>query len=176
MLFNITAQAFQVIQFNLIFPNNTLTSTCNKFVHLESPQRVCNVIADIRGIFLHSLAFNRSSPIFIHNHPCKAAAASRSESAALSFPFPISPQDLTDLTASSASFVPTVTAISTSPDLQWMVQPLVSSVAPSRRAHPYSPSPSYKRTVMRSAASKAHAKRGRVEQVIRTPPCVPGVL
>ncbi|CAG09143.1 unnamed protein product [Tetraodon nigroviridis] len=73
-------------------------------------------------------------------------------------------QDLTDLTASSASFVPTVTAISTSPDLQWMVQPLVSSVAPSRRAHPYSPSPSYKRTVMRSAASKAHAKRGRVEQ------------
>nr|Q91496.1 RecName: Full=Protein c-Fos; AltName: Full=Cellular oncogene fos; AltName: Full=Transcription factor AP-1 subunit c-Fos [Tetraodon fluviatilis]AAB07359.1 c-fos [Tetraodon fluviatilis] len=73
-------------------------------------------------------------------------------------------QDLTDLTASSASFVPTVTAISTSPDLQWMVQPLVSSVAPSRRAHPYSPSPSYKRTVMRSGASKPHAKRGRVEQ------------
>ncbi|XP_056873389.1 v-fos FBJ murine osteosarcoma viral oncogene homolog Ab isoform X3 [Takifugu flavidus] len=73
-------------------------------------------------------------------------------------------QDFTDLTASSASFIPTVTAISTSPDLQWMVQPLISSVAPSHRAHTYSPSPSYKRTVMRSAASKAHGKRSRVEQ------------
>lgn len=81
------------------------------------------------------------------------------------------PQDFTDLTASSASFIPTVTAISTSPDLQWMVQPLISSVAPSHRAHPYSssssPSPAYTRPGMRSA-SKAHNpnKRGRVEQVI----------
>uniref|UniRef100_A0A3Q0R0W0 Protein c-Fos n=1 Tax=Amphilophus citrinellus TaxID=61819 RepID=A0A3Q0R0W0_AMPCI len=50
--------------------------------------------------------------------------------------------DFTDLTASSASFIPTVTAISTSPDLQWMVQPVVSSVAPSHRAHPYTSSPS----------------------------------
>ncbi|XP_036941430.1 proto-oncogene c-Fos-like [Acanthopagrus latus] len=74
-------------------------------------------------------------------------------------------QDFTDLTASSASFIPTVTAISTSPDLQWMVQPLISSVAPSHRAHPYSPSPAYSRPAMRSAASKAHGKRGRVEQV-----------
>lgn len=78
------------------------------------------------------------------------------------------PQDFTDLTASSASFVPTVTAISTSPDLQWMVQPLISSVAPSHRAHAYSPSPAYTRPGMRSAASKAHnsSKRGRVEQVL----------
>ncbi|XP_018550006.1 v-fos FBJ murine osteosarcoma viral oncogene homolog Ab [Lates calcarifer] len=77
-------------------------------------------------------------------------------------------QDFTDLTASSASFIPTVTAISTSPDLQWMVQPLISSVAPSHRAHPYSssPSPAYSRPAMRSA-SKAHnsTKRGRVEQM-----------
>ncbi|KAM9339336.1 v-fos FBJ murine osteosarcoma viral oncogene homolog Ab [Symphorus nematophorus] len=78
-------------------------------------------------------------------------------------------QDFTDLTTSSASFIPTVTAISTSPDLQWMVQPLISSVAPSHnRPHPYSsPSPAYPRPAMRSAASKAHnsAKRGRVEQI-----------
>ncbi|XP_044024326.1 v-fos FBJ murine osteosarcoma viral oncogene homolog Ab [Siniperca chuatsi] len=80
-------------------------------------------------------------------------------------------QDFTDLTASSASFIPTVTAISTTPDLQWMVQPLISSVAPSHRAHPYSsspsPSPAYSRPAMRSAASKAHnsTKRGRMEQI-----------
>ncbi|XP_029984957.1 proto-oncogene c-Fos-like [Sphaeramia orbicularis] len=78
-------------------------------------------------------------------------------------------QDFTDLTGSSASFIPTVTAISTSPDLQWMVQPLISSVAPSHRAHPYSssPSPAYTRPSMRSAASKAHSstKRGRIEQI-----------
>ncbi|XP_029352138.1 v-fos FBJ murine osteosarcoma viral oncogene homolog Ab [Echeneis naucrates] len=76
-------------------------------------------------------------------------------------------QDFTDLTASSASFIPTVTAISTTPDLQWMVQPLVSSVAPSHRAHPYSPSPAYTKPTMRSAVSKVHSstKRGRVEQI-----------
>ncbi|XP_008300538.1 v-fos FBJ murine osteosarcoma viral oncogene homolog Ab isoform X2 [Stegastes partitus] len=78
-------------------------------------------------------------------------------------------QDFTDLTASSASFIPTVTAISTSPDLQWMVQPLISSVAPSHRAHPYSssPSPAYSRPAMKSAASKASgsSKRGRAEQI-----------
>lgn len=77
-------------------------------------------------------------------------------------------QEFTDLTATSASFIPTVTAISTSPDLQWMVQPLVSSVAPSHRAPPYtSSSSSYSRPAMRSAASKGHSstKRGRVEQI-----------
>ncbi|XP_030577167.1 v-fos FBJ murine osteosarcoma viral oncogene homolog Ab [Archocentrus centrarchus] len=76
-------------------------------------------------------------------------------------------QDFTDLTASSASFIPTVTAISTSPDLQWMVQPVVSSVAPSHRAHPYtsSPSPAYSRQAMKSATSRAHSKRGKVEQI-----------
>uniref|UniRef100_A0A3P8WVN0 Protein c-Fos n=1 Tax=Cynoglossus semilaevis TaxID=244447 RepID=A0A3P8WVN0_CYNSE len=76
-------------------------------------------------------------------------------------------QEFTDLTATSASFIPTVTAISTSPDLQWMVQPLVSSVAPSHRAPPYSSSSTYSRPGMRSAASKGHSsiKRGRVEQM-----------
>ncbi|KAF3702821.1 Proto-oncogene c-Fos Cellular oncogene fos [Channa argus] len=76
-------------------------------------------------------------------------------------------QDFTDLTGSSASFIPTVTAISTSPDLEWMVQPLISSVAPSHRAHPYSSSTTYSRPAMRAAASKAHSstKRGRVEQI-----------
>ncbi|KAJ0060851.1 hypothetical protein NL108_001730, partial [Boleophthalmus pectinirostris] len=73
--------------------------------------------------------------------------------------------EFTELTTSSA-FIPTVTAISTSPDLQWMVQPLISSVAPSHRAHPYSSSPSssYSGPAMRSAM-KAHSKRSRQEQI-----------
>ncbi|XP_029281331.1 v-fos FBJ murine osteosarcoma viral oncogene homolog Ab [Cottoperca gobio] len=77
-------------------------------------------------------------------------------------------QDFTDLTASSASFIPTVTAISTSPDLQWMVQPLISSVAPSHRDLSYSsrPSPAYSRPGMRSASQTHNPnKRGRMEQV-----------
>ncbi|XP_057679485.1 protein c-Fos-like [Corythoichthys intestinalis] len=77
-------------------------------------------------------------------------------------------QDFTDLTVSSASFVPTVTAISTSPDLQWMVQPLVSSVAPSHRAHPYvsRPSPAYPRATPKVSASRPHSnRRGRTEQI-----------
>ncbi|TNN82656.1 Proto-oncogene c-Fos [Liparis tanakae] len=76
-------------------------------------------------------------------------------------------QDFTDLTASSASFIPTVTAVSSSPDLQWLVHPLISSVAPSHRA-PYSssPSPAYSVPDMRSS-SRGHNsnKRGRMEQV-----------
>lgn len=75
-------------------------------------------------------------------------------------PPPFSLQDFADLTASCASFVPTVTAISTCPDLQWMVQPLISSVAPSQRAHPYSSAPAYPRQ-----ASKA-LKRSRADQVL----------
>ncbi|CAN9507375.1 unnamed protein product [Ophioblennius macclurei] len=76
-------------------------------------------------------------------------------------------QDFTDLTAVSASFVPTVTAISKSADLQWMVQPLISSVAPSHRAHPYGATTSYARPAVKSAASRPHvsAKRGRMEHV-----------
>uniref|UniRef100_A0AAV2KEP5 Protein c-Fos n=1 Tax=Knipowitschia caucasica TaxID=637954 RepID=A0AAV2KEP5_KNICA len=69
-------------------------------------------------------------------------------------------QDFTELTS---AFIPTVTAISTSPDLQWMVQPLISSVAPSHRSHPYSssPSPAYP---MRPT-TKTHSKRSRHEQI-----------
>ncbi|XP_067097978.1 v-fos FBJ murine osteosarcoma viral oncogene homolog Ab [Osmerus mordax] len=78
-------------------------------------------------------------------------------------------QDFTDLTVQSASFIPTVTAISASPDLQWMVQPLISSVAPSNRSHPYSssPSPSYSRAAMKSTGNKGHgsSRRSKMEQV-----------
>uniref|UniRef100_A0A8C6WEU8 Protein c-Fos n=1 Tax=Neogobius melanostomus TaxID=47308 RepID=A0A8C6WEU8_9GOBI len=74
-------------------------------------------------------------------------------------------QEFTELT--SATFIPTVTAISASPDLQWMVQPLISSVAPSNRAHPCtsSSSPSYSRQGMRSTTKAHSSKRGRHEQI-----------
>lgn len=80
----------------------------------------------------------------------------------------------TDLAASSASFVPTVTAISTSPDLQWLVQPtLISSVAPSQsRGHPYGVSAPAPTTYSRPAVLKTPGgrgqsigRRGKVEQV-----------
>lgn len=77
---------------------------------------------------------------------------------------------------SSASFVPTVTAISTSPDLQWLVQPtLISSVAPSQnRGHPYGvsapPAPAaYGRPAVLKAPGggrgQSIGRRGKVEQV-----------
>lgn len=86
------------------------------------------------------------------------------------------PQDFcTDLAVSSANFVPTVTAISTSPDLQWLVQPtLISSVAPSQnRGHPYGvPAPAPPAAYSRPAVLKAPGgrgqsigRRGKVEQV-----------
>uniref|UniRef100_A0A5F5PZG2 Protein c-Fos n=1 Tax=Equus caballus TaxID=9796 RepID=A0A5F5PZG2_HORSE len=90
---------------------------------------------------------------------------------------PVNAQDYcTDLAVSSANFIPTVTAISTSPDLQWLVQPtLVSSVAPSqtRAPHPYGvPTPSagaYSRTgvvkTMTGGRAQSIGRRGKVEQV-----------
>ena len=76
---------------------------------------------------------------------------------------------------SSASFVPTVTAISTSPDLQWLGQPtLISSVAPSQsRGHPYGvsapPQPAaYPRpAVLKAPGGRGQSigRRGKVEQV-----------
>nr|XP_056708177.1 protein c-Fos [Euleptes europaea] len=88
---------------------------------------------------------------------------------------PVNAQDFcTDLSASSVNFVPTVTAISTSPDLQWMVQPtLISSVAPSQnRTHPYGlPTPSsaaYSRAGMvKTSGSRGHSigRRGKIEQL-----------
>uniref|UniRef100_A0A8C5V6V9 Protein c-Fos n=1 Tax=Microcebus murinus TaxID=30608 RepID=A0A8C5V6V9_MICMU len=90
---------------------------------------------------------------------------------------PVNAQDFcTDLAVSSANFIPTVTAISTSPDLQWLVQPtLVSSVAPSqtRGPHPYGvPTPSagvYSRTGgvvknMTGGRAQSIGRRGKVEQ------------
>uniref|UniRef100_A0A8C5ZYI1 Protein c-Fos n=1 Tax=Marmota marmota marmota TaxID=9994 RepID=A0A8C5ZYI1_MARMA len=90
---------------------------------------------------------------------------------------PVNAQDFcTDLNVSSANFIPTVTAISTSPDLQWLVQPtLVSSVAPSqnRAPHPYGvPTPStaaYSRTgaakTMTGGRAQSMGRRGKVEQL-----------
>ncbi|XP_078518157.1 protein c-Fos [Lissotriton helveticus] len=84
---------------------------------------------------------------------------------------PDTPQDYcTDLAVSSANFVPTVTAISTSQDLQWLVQPaLVSSMAPSQsRAHPYGTTAAYPRSgVMKSPGSRgqSNGRRGKVEQL-----------
>ncbi|XP_038818449.1 v-fos FBJ murine osteosarcoma viral oncogene homolog Ab [Salvelinus namaycush] len=74
-------------------------------------------------------------------------------------------QDFTDpnSVSSGPSFIPTVTAISASPDLQWLVQPL-SSVAPSHRAHPYSASPP---TYTRAMRNKGYSsgRRGKMEQL-----------
>nr|XP_060614318.1 protein c-Fos [Anolis sagrei ordinatus] len=87
---------------------------------------------------------------------------------------PVNGQDFcADLSGSSAGFVPTVTAISTSPDLQWMVQPtLISSVAPSQnRSHPYGlPAPqtgAFARAGLVKAASRGTSigRRGKVEQL-----------
>ncbi|KAI1897899.1 hypothetical protein AGOR_G00088020 [Albula goreensis] len=77
-------------------------------------------------------------------------------------------QEFTDLTVSSASFIPTVTAISTSPDLQWMIQPtnLISSVAPSyTSASSYGaqrPTPAYTSTgTVKMAGTKSVSSRKR---------------
>nr|NP_955598.1 FOS [Murine osteosarcoma virus] len=90
---------------------------------------------------------------------------------------PVNTQDFcADLSVSSANFIPTETAISTSPDLQWLVQPtLVSSVAPSqtRAPHPYGlPTQSagaYARAGMVKTVSGGRAqsigRRGKVEQL-----------
>ncbi|KAG8562093.1 hypothetical protein GDO81_015588 [Engystomops pustulosus] len=81
---------------------------------------------------------------------------------------PLTPTELS--TESSSSFVPTVTAISTSPDLQWLVQPtLISSVAPSQsRAHPYGSAPTYSRSgVIKGSSGRGQSlgRRGKVEQL-----------
>lgn len=67
--------------------------------------------------------------------------------------------------------MPTVTAISSSPDLQWMVQSVVSSVAPSEsRVHPYSSDTTFSRskmvkTVGGNKAPITTGRRGKFEQV-----------
>ncbi|KAJ8290460.1 hypothetical protein GJAV_G00013130 [Gymnothorax javanicus] len=77
--------------------------------------------------------------------------------------------DLTDLSITSASFIPTVTAISSTPDLQWMVQPTISSVAPSQsRVQPYivqRTNSSYTRVGMVKTGTKTQSgRRGKAEQ------------
>ncbi|XP_067833270.1 v-fos FBJ murine osteosarcoma viral oncogene homolog Ab [Heptranchias perlo] len=64
----------------------------------------------------------------------------------------------------SGSFVPTVTAITTSQDLQWLVQPtIVSSTAPSQgRTHPYN---SGQLTYSRPGIVKHSGRRGKTEQL-----------
>ncbi|KAM8921625.1 protein c-Fos [Pelodytes ibericus] len=81
---------------------------------------------------------------------------------------PVTPQDF--CTDSSGSFVPTVTAISSSTDLQWLVQPtIISSVAPSQtRTHPYEITPSYSRTGMLKGSGgrgQSLGRRGKLEQL-----------
>uniref|UniRef100_H3BFJ5 Protein c-Fos n=1 Tax=Latimeria chalumnae TaxID=7897 RepID=H3BFJ5_LATCH len=86
---------------------------------------------------------------------------------------PINTQDFgTDLAVSSANFVPTVTAISTTPDLQWLVQPTLNSIAPSQtRPHPYGVAASnsaYSRTgVVKTSGNRGHStgRRGKIEQL-----------
>nr|P79702.1 RecName: Full=Protein c-Fos; AltName: Full=Cellular oncogene fos; AltName: Full=Transcription factor AP-1 subunit c-Fos [Cyprinus carpio]AAB39938.1 c-fos transcription factor [Cyprinus carpio] len=74
-------------------------------------------------------------------------------------------QKFTELSVSSASFVPTVTAISSCPDLQWMVQPMVSSVAPSNGgARSYNPNP-YPKMRVTGTKSPNSNKRARAEQL-----------
>ncbi|XP_064184299.1 protein c-Fos-like [Anguilla rostrata] len=79
--------------------------------------------------------------------------------------------DFTDLSIASASFIPTVTAISTTPDLQWMVQPTISSVAPSQNlVHPYNvqrTNSDYTRVGMiKTAGIKRNiGRRGKTEQL-----------
>ncbi|XP_077123667.1 protein c-Fos [Ranitomeya variabilis] len=120
----------------------------------------------------------------IHSNPDYEAASSRCSSAsptgdsltyypspAASFSSLGSPLTPTEFSAeSSSSFVPTVTAISTSPDLQWLVQPtLISSVAPSQsRAHPYGASPAFSHTGVIKGSSgrgQSHGRRGKLEQL-----------
>ncbi|XP_077319765.1 protein c-Fos [Lithobates pipiens] len=81
---------------------------------------------------------------------------------------PLTPPEFS--TDSNNSFVPTVTAISTSPDLQWLVQPtIVSSVAPSQsRVHPYGAVPAYSHSgVLKSSSGRGQSqgRRGKVEQL-----------
>ncbi|XP_016087170.1 proto-oncogene c-Fos-like [Sinocyclocheilus grahami] len=96
---------------------------------------------------------------------CSTASPSGESVASVAY-YPLSQtQEFTDLSVSSASFVPTVTAISSCPDLQWMVQPMISSVAPSNGgARSYNPDP-YPKLRVTGTKSPYSNKRVRVEQI-----------
>nr|AFK10582.1 c-Fos protein [Callorhinchus milii] len=68
---------------------------------------------------------------------------------------------------SGSSFVPTVTAITSSQDLQWLVQPaVISSMASSQgRLHPYSALPAYPRTSILKPGRQHSGRRGKMEQL-----------
>lgn len=67
-----------------------------------------------------------------------------------------------DREAPAALFVPTVTAISTSPDLQWMVQPtIITSVSPSATR----PEPGETAAKRSGGKGKNAARKGKVDQV-----------
>lgn len=80
-----------------------------------------------------------------------------------------SQQDFTDLAVSSTPFVPTVTSISTSADLQWMIQQsnLISSLAPSYTSTQRSTTTLTSAGMVKIAGTKALNSRKRgYEQVI----------
>nr|XP_006632262.1 PREDICTED: proto-oncogene c-Fos-like isoform X1 [Lepisosteus oculatus] len=74
----------------------------------------------------------------------------------------------TEMDASASPFVPTVTAISTTPDLQWMVQPaVITSISPSQaRTHPYKARNSVQ-TTPRSTGNRGqtNGRKGKSEQL-----------
>ncbi|XP_051500404.1 protein c-Fos-like [Myxocyprinus asiaticus] len=96
----------------------------------------------------------------------RCSTASPSGESVAYYPLSQTPE-FTDLCVSSASFVPTVTAVSSCPDLQWMVQPMISSVASSNGgARTYTPSPSpYSQMRVTGTKSPSSNKRARTEQL-----------
>ncbi|XP_036397982.1 proto-oncogene c-Fos-like isoform X3 [Megalops cyprinoides] len=72
----------------------------------------------------------------------------------------------TEIDVSGVSFVPTVTAISTTPDLQWMVQPtMITSVSPSvGTAQTYKAQSSAQTTKASASRGQTTARKGKTEQ------------
>ncbi|XP_072350697.1 protein c-Fos-like [Scyliorhinus torazame] len=72
---------------------------------------------------------------------------------------PASNNSTPDLCYDSGSFVPSLTALSSRQELQWMVQPTGLSSTPHSRQHPYRPGSS------NPAAARPTGRRGRTEQL-----------
>lgn len=73
-----------------------------------------------------------------------------------------------DASAQDAPFVPTVTAISSTPDFQWMVQPtIIASVSPSPGGKQANEAPSSHQATPKEGGSKRKnaGKKGKAEQV-----------
>ncbi|XP_066551124.1 protein c-Fos isoform X2 [Amia ocellicauda] len=73
-----------------------------------------------------------------------------------------------EMDVSASPFVPTVTAISTTPDLQWMVQPaVITSMSPSQaRTHPYK-ARSSNQAVQKTTGNRGQTtgRKGKIEQL-----------